>query len=135
MYATDCVHPLWKWLKLMQKNMMLIFIFFLPIASSCSEIYDVIISNPPYISKTDLALWIPEFRIKSKTCSYGGEDGLDLSKITSAKLCLFTENGFGFGTLVIIKRKLSKYSQKRGLDKILIPARFDRKERYLFIFR
>lgn len=40
--------------------------------------FDLIVCNPPYLSKTDMRLLQPEVRLEPEMALYGGEDGLDL---------------------------------------------------------
>lgn len=66
------------------------------------ERFDVIVSNPPYISREEMAALMPEVHWEPETALYGGEDGLDfyrrLTKDAAAHLrpggALLLETGY-----------------------------------------
>lgn len=46
-------------------------------AALAGETFDVIVSNPPYISRAEMAELMPEVRREPELALFGGEDGLD----------------------------------------------------------
>ena len=40
--------------------------------------YDMIVTNPPYLTNLDMAMLQPELRYEPKTALFGGQDGLDI---------------------------------------------------------
>lgn len=43
----------------------------------CGEVFDVIVSNPPYISREEMETLMPEVTREPELALFGGEDGLD----------------------------------------------------------
>lgn len=46
-------------------------------AALCGEVFDVIVSNPPYISREEMETLMPEVTREPELALFGGEDGLD----------------------------------------------------------
>lgn len=44
------------------------------------ERFDMIVSNPPYVSVAEMAMLMPEVLMEPKTALFGGEDGLDFHR-------------------------------------------------------
>ena len=47
------------------------------LAALAGEVFDVIVSNPPYISRAEMEVLMPETRREPELALFGGEDGLD----------------------------------------------------------
>ena len=47
------------------------------LAAMAGEVFDVIVSNPPYISRAEMEVLMPETRREPELALFGGEDGLD----------------------------------------------------------
>ena len=136
-YATDCSSSALEVAKAnAEKYDVNIHFFLTDCFPPCSERYDVIISNPPYISKTDLATLDSRIRDKEpKLALSGGEDGLDFyRKLLLQSYAYLTENGF----LALEhgdnqKEAITNIAKKEGWTKILSRQDLTGRERYLFI--
>ena len=51
------------------------------IGTANSESYDLIVSNPPYIPPSEMAITSPEVKFEPETALLGGEDGLDFYRV------------------------------------------------------
>lgn len=60
--------------------------------SAIDRSFDVVISNPPYISEKDMATLPVDVQKESKLALYGGKDGLDYYRVI-AKNCPLNDNG------------------------------------------
>ncbi|MFQ9448521.1 MAG: methyltransferase [Christensenellales bacterium] len=47
--------------------------------------YDMIVSNPPYISDEEMQTLMPEVRQEPELALFGGGDGLDFTGVSAAK--------------------------------------------------
>lgn len=63
-----------------------------------SRTYDLIISNPPYVTAAAVAAFPPEYRAEPRVAHLGGEDGLDLVRRILAEAAAHLEP---WGTLVV----------------------------------
>lgn len=61
------------------------------------EVFDVIVSNPPYISGEEMKTLMPEVCMEPKLALYGGEDGLDFYRRITSEAGAYLNNG---GTLL-----------------------------------
>ncbi len=52
---------------------------------ACDRKYDLIVSNPPYISESEMAEISPETRFEPENALYGGRDGLDFYRVIAEK--------------------------------------------------
>lgn len=58
-----------------------------------TEKYDLILSNPPYISASDMAVLQEEVTLEPDTALYGGEDGLDYYRVIIRRFKEYLGNG------------------------------------------
>jgi release factor glutamine methyltransferase len=104
--------------------------------------FDLVVSNPPYIRRGDIASLAPEVRLHDPALALdGGEDGLDCHRCVAAQLTrLLAADGFaalevGAGQASAVRRLLTSY----GFDNVTalcdaggheraIGARWSRKE-------
>lgn len=57
------------------------------------ERFDVIVSNPPYIDREDMAQLMPEVQLEPELALFGGEDGLDFYRRISSEAGAYLEIG------------------------------------------
>jgi len=94
--------------------------------------FDVIVSNPPYVSPEEYAQCLPEVKKEPKLALLGGSDGLefyrriaaDAEKVLSAKGIILMEIGFSQGKMVRELFEKSGFktviiSDYAGLDRIV----------------
>jgi len=57
------------------------------------EKFDMIVSNPPYIDREDMAQLMPEVLLEPELALFGGEDGLDFYRRIASEAGAYLENG------------------------------------------
>ncbi|MBR3795594.1 MAG: peptide chain release factor N(5)-glutamine methyltransferase [Clostridia bacterium] len=57
------------------------------------EVFDVIVSNPPYISSEEMKALMPEVCMEPELALYGGEDGLDFYRRISREAGAYLKDG------------------------------------------
>lgn len=57
------------------------------------EVFDVIVSNPPYISGEEMKTLMPEVCMEPELALYGGEDGLDFYRRITSEAGAYLNNG------------------------------------------
>ena len=62
-------------------------------AALAGEKFDMIISNPPYISRTEMETLMPEVRMEPELALFGGEDGLDFYRRISREAGAYLKQG------------------------------------------
>ncbi len=82
--------------------------------------FDLIVSNPPYISKAQMAIIDEETKNEPETALYGGEDGLDYYKIILEKWKPLVESGGHIAVEIGIGMEdaVTKLFHKAGLTDI-----------------
>jgi len=58
-----------------------------------SQVFDIIVCNPPYISERDMADLPPEVKAEPYTALFGGHDGLDFYRRISLEACYYLRKG------------------------------------------
>lgn len=100
--------------------------------------YEVLISNPPYISKAEFATLNSRIKDKEPVIALqGGEDGLDFyRKLLSESSEYLSENGFlALEHSDTQKEAIMNLARKEGWTKIEPLKDLSDKDRYLFIYR
>lgn len=62
-------------------------------AALAGETFDMIISNPPYISREEMETLMPEVRMEPELALFGGEDGLDFYRRISREASAYLNKG------------------------------------------
>ena len=57
------------------------------------EMFDMIVSNPPYIDRDEMAELMPEVRMEPELALFGGEDGLDFYRRISREAGAYLKEG------------------------------------------
>ena len=76
------------------------------------ERFDMIVSNPPYISREEMAQLMPEVRREPELALYGGEDGLDFYR----KIAKGAKKHLNKGGCVLLE---IGYKQKDAVEELL----------------
>jgi len=57
------------------------------------EVFDMIVSNPPYIDREEMKMLMPEVRMEPELALFGGEDGLDFYRRISREASAYLKTG------------------------------------------
>lgn len=98
------------------------------------ECFDVIVSNPPYIPRRDLATLQAEVRQEPSGALDGGEDGLDFYRriLADGPAYLQREGMFAFEIGIYQGRAVRELCQEAGYDKVRILKDYGGIERMVF---
>lgn len=96
--------------------------------------YDLIVSNPPYISKAEMENLQTEVRFEPETALFGGEDGLDFYKAIVKNYAASLNSGgmlcFEIGALQ--GKAVSRLLEENGLCDVKIAEDIAGKQRVVF---
>ena len=101
------------------------------IGTANSESYDLIVSNPPYIPPSEMAITSPEVKFEPETALLGGEDGLDFYRviIENYKNSLKPQGMLAFEFGINEAGRVKSILTDHGFDNIKIVKDFNEIER------
>ena len=101
---------------------------------STDKKYDLIVSNPPYISDSEMETVSPEVKFEPQTALMGGSDGLDFYRVIIEKYipCLKSGGGIAFEVGIGEASAVAELLRTAGIKNIAIKNDLNQIERVVF---